>query len=194
MEDRDSRRLWLAFEHAETSDLSGIDVVHRFINQVPDRTDLPRTIDDFTDLTICEVDDDFEPPSGLLFERTSRPGQGVLTGNPTLGISLVLIAPQHPGQARALRDWGDFVHIRHIAEAAVPGMTMITPYRNVSSDDPMFMHLYEIDRPDAEAVFQTMTPLVTERIGAPDTDAWKRWAMCPELKICYVNSFTKVLE
>ena len=40
---------------------------------------------------------------------------------PTIGLSLVLISPREPDQAQALRDWADFVHIRHIAAAGVPG-------------------------------------------------------------------------
>lgn len=53
-------------------------------------------------------------------------------------------------------------------------------------------HFYEIDRPDPEAVFQSMTPMVAEHIGATDTHAWKAWAMRPELVISYVNSFRKL--
>ena len=35
-------------------------------------------------------------------------------------------------QTQPLRDWADFVHIRHIAAAAVPGYTQITPYENAA--------------------------------------------------------------
>ncbi len=79
---------------------------------------------------------------------------------------LVLISPRQPDQAQALRDWADFVHIRHIAEAGVPGYSMITPYENVTGGDPRFMHFYEMDTEDPERAFRTMTPLVSERIGA----------------------------
>ena len=147
-----------------------------------------------------ETDDDFRPPepvdgvTGYHFRRTPRPGQGRLTGRPTLGLSLVLISPREPEQAQALRDWADFVHIRHIAAAGVPGFTMITPYENATGGDPRFLHFYELDTDDPEPAFQRMTPTVSERIGAPDTDAWKAWATTPELKIWYVNSFRRLGE
>ena len=168
-----------------------------WVNVVPDRTDLPRVLPEFATLGVFEVDDGFEAPSpepditGYHFRSTGRPGQGRLTGRPTLGLSLVLISPREPDQAQALRDWADFVHIRHIAEAAVPGFTMVTPYENVSSGDPRFLHFYELDTDDPEPAFQSMTPMVSARIGEPGTDAWNTWAMTPELKIWYVNSFRR---
>ena len=147
-----------------------------------------------------ETDDDFRPPAavdgitGIHFRRTPRPGQGRLTGRPTLGLSLVLISPRQPEQAQALRDWADFVHIRHIAEAGVPGFTMITPYENASGGDPRFLHFYELDTDDPEPAFKRMTPTVSERIGEPGTEAWNAWAMTPELHIWYVNSFRRLGE
>jgi hypothetical protein len=163
-----------------------------------DRDDLPRLLPEFDHLGVYEVDDSFvlpETPSdvrGHYFRRTSRPGQGVITGRPTTGLSLVLISPTDPARAQELRDWGDFVHIRHIAEVGVPGYGMITPYENATSGDPRFMHFYEMDTDDPEAAFRSMTPLVEERIGGRDTDAWKRWAFHPVLRIMYVNTFARV--
>ena len=104
--------------------------------------------------------------TGHHFRHYPRPGQGRLTGSPTVGLSLVLISPRDPADAQALRDWGDFVHIRHIAEVAVPGYSMITPYENVTGGDPRFMHFYEMDTDDPERAFKAMTPLVTELLGA----------------------------
>ena len=98
----------------------------------------------------------------------------MLTGRPTIGLSLVLISPKEPERAQELRDWADFVHIRHIAEAAVPGYTMITPYENATGGDPRFMHFYEMDTDDPERAFKSMTPLVMERIGGTDTDAFQQ--------------------
>ena len=167
-------------------------------NVCPGRTDLPRKLPEFTLLGVYEVDDGFaapEPSDGIAachFRRYPRPGQGRLTGKPTIGLSLVLISPRRPERAQALRDWGDFVHLRHIAEVAVPGYTMITPYENVADGDPRFLHLYEMDTDDPEASFQAMTPLVTERIGAVDTPAWQAWAQSPDLRIMYVNSFRRL--
>jgi len=149
-------------------------------------------------LAVYEVDDTFTAPAtpngvtGHHFRRTPRPGQGCLTGEPTIGLSLVLISPKEPGGAQALRDWADFVHIRHIAAAGVPGYGMITPYENVTRGDPRFMHFYEMDTPHAEPTFKSMTPLVIERIGKPGTDAFREWAGHPQLRIMYVNSFTLV--
>ncbi|HEX4491987.1 MAG TPA: hypothetical protein VH914_12340 [Acidimicrobiia bacterium] len=165
-----------------------------------DRTDLPRVLPEFSMLGVYEVGAAFEAPSvpagvtGHHFRHYRRPGQGIVTGNPTLGLSLVLISPKAPERAQELRDWADFVHIRHIAAAAVPGYSMITPYENVSGGDPLFMHFYEMETDDAERVFKSMTPLVMERIGGVETDAFKEWATCPALRIMYVNSFARIGE
>ena len=167
-------------------------------NVNPNRTDLPRKLPEFSLLGVFEVDDGFtapEPPDGITghhFRHYPRPGQGRLTGKPTIGLSLVLISPRHPENAQALRDWGDFVHIRHIAEVGVPGYSMITPYENVTGADPRYMHFYEMDTEDPEASFKAMTPLVTERIGAMDTPYWETWAHGPDNRIMYVNSFRRL--
>jgi hypothetical protein len=163
-----------------------------------DRDDLPRVLPEFDHLAVYEVGDEFVAPplldgvTGLHFRRTPRPGQGSLSGRATIGLSLVLISPKEPSGAQALRDWADFVHIRQIAEVGVPGYTMITPYELVSSGEPRFMHFYEMDTDDPERAFASMTPLVIERIGKPRTDAFKRWAGHPQLRIMYVNSFARV--
>lgn len=208
MEDRSEPGLWLEMSSLDPDTygagrapqlerVPGVERVSWWSNVVPHRTDLPRRLPEFPTLGVCEVGHEFVPPDppdgtrGLHFVRTGRPGQGRLTGRPTIGLSLVLIGPREPGQAQALRDWADFVHIRHIAEAAVPGYSMITPYVNRSGGDPMYLHLYEIDDEDPESVFQRMTPMVTERIGDPSTEAWQSWAGCPELRILYVNTFRR---
>jgi hypothetical protein len=96
-------------------------------NVCRDRSDLPRVLPEFGLLGLYEVDESFAAPStpegvsGHHFRHYPRPGQGRLTGKPTVGLSLVLISPRQPQQAQALRDWADFVHIRHIAEVGVPG-------------------------------------------------------------------------
>jgi hypothetical protein len=163
-----------------------------------DRTDLPPVLPEFDHLGVYEVDDAFTAPAvpagitGHHFRHYPRPGQGVVTGRPTVGLSLVLISPKDAARAQELRDWADFVHIRHIAEVAVPGYGMITPYENVTGGDPRFMHFYEMDTDDPETSFKAMTPLVMERIGNQDSDAFKRWAWGPSLRIMYVNSFVRV--
>jgi len=169
-------------------------------NACRDRTDLPRKLPEFSLLGVYEVTDGFVAPAtpdgitGHHFRRTPRPGQGRLTGLPTLGLMLVLISPRRPEQAQALRDWADFVHIRHIAEVGVPGYSMITPYENVNGGDPRFLHFYEMDTDEPEGAFRTMTPLVSDRIGQPGTDAWDAWANTPELRIMYVNTFRRLGE
>jgi hypothetical protein len=167
-------------------------------NVRPGRDDLPRHLPEFGLLAVYEVGAGFRPPlvpddvACHHFLRTRRPGQGRLTGRPTTGLSLVLISPREPAQAQRLRDWGDFVHIRHIAAAGVPGMTMITPYQRAGGGDPRYLHLYEMDSEDPEATFKAMTPHVAQRLGGADSEAFRHWATCPELRIMYVNSFTRL--
>jgi len=175
---------------------AGVERVWWGTNARPGRTDLPRRLDECAVLGLAEVTAGFAPPAeaggSFLFRRTARPGQGVLTGRPTTGVLLVLISPRDPGDAQALRDWADFVHIRHIAAAAVPGYSMITPYERVdgsSEPEPRFMHLYEIDEGDPEQVFQSMVPRVVARLGRPGTPAFDEWAGHPALRIEYVSTF-----
>ncbi|MDQ1466611.1 MAG: hypothetical protein QOH10_1026 [Actinomycetota bacterium] len=165
-----------------------------------DRTDLPRVLPEFDLLGVYEVVSGFTPPAtppgitGYHYLHYRRPGQGIVTGRPTIGLSLVLISPKDPARAQELRDWADFVHIRHIAAAAVPGYSMITPYEHADRGDPRFMHFYEMDTDEPEVAFKSMTPLVMERIGGQHTDAFKQWAFGPILRIMYVKSFLRVGE
>jgi hypothetical protein len=168
-------------------------------NQKPGRSEYPRTIDEFTTLGVYEADEAFSAPAtppdirGLHFRRTPRPGQGILTGRPTLGLELVLVSARDPEGQQAVRDWADFVHIRYIAAAAVEGFTMITPYENVSGGSPRFMHFYEMDTPDAEEAFQRMTPTTRKRqLG--ERALWRQWTGHEQLVIDYVNTFTRVGE
>jgi hypothetical protein len=211
VEDRATPGLYLEMSDASADDYArtradeviGHGAVERatwWENVCRDRTDLPRKLPEFSLLAVYEVTEGFTAPStpdgitGHHFRRTPRPGQGRLTGRPTVGLSLVLISPRRPEHAQALRDWADFVHIRHIAEVGVPGYSMITPYENVTGGDPRFMHFYEMDTDDPEGAFRTMTPLVSERIGQPGNPAWDAWANTPELRIMYVNSFRRLGE
>ena len=145
---------------ARVDDVLACDGVERatwWRNLKRDRRDLPRVLDEFDTLGVYEVEESFtappDPPVGITghhFRRTPRPGQGRLTGRPTIGLSLVLISPTTPERAQELRDWGDFVHISWIAAVGVPGYSMITPYENVSGGDPRFMHFYEMDTTEPE--------------------------------------------
>jgi hypothetical protein len=169
-------------------------------NVAPGRTDLPRVLDEFSLLGVYEVDDTFWPPGGgapgapgYHFRRYPRPAQGHLSAKPTIGLSLVLISPRADDAAQALRDWADFIHIRHIAEVGVPGFGMITPYENVSGGDPRFLHFYEMDTDDPEGAFQAMPKLVMEHLGGGfGTPAFDAWANHDALKIIYVNSFRRL--
>ncbi len=178
-----------------------VERVTSWINAHPKREDLPPVLEEFMHLAVYEVTPEFVAPpvpedvvGAHHFVRTPRPGQGTISGKPTIGLSLVLISPTDDARAHELRDWADFVHIRHIAEAAVPGYTMITPYVNaVAGAHPRFMHFYEMDCDDPEKAFKMMTPLVTARFGG-EHEHWRRWAFGPSLRIMYVNSFRRAGE
>jgi hypothetical protein len=205
--------------------LDGADRATWWRNVNRDRADLPRTLPEFEYLAVYEVGDRFEAPEtppgvrGYHYRHYPRPGQGRLTGRPTLGLSLVLISPTERARAQELRDWGDFVHIRYIAEADVPGYTMITPYENVTGADPLFLHFYEMDTDRPEVAFRAMTPLVERLLndgGTPMadllddqeasrsdqfragsgglTEAFRAWGYHPALRIDYVNSFVRAGE
>jgi hypothetical protein len=163
----------------------------RWQDCVPGRRDYPRHVDDIPILGITPLETaDVSAGDGWCFARTPRPGQGRLTGRPTIGLLLVLISPRHGGGAQPLRDWADFVHISHIAAAGVPGYTMITPYEN-TSDGPRYLHLYEMDDDDPEATFQGMTPVVKTRLDPEDFDAW---AVHRELRIDYVSTYRLIRD
>jgi hypothetical protein len=184
----------------EVLSLPGVERATWWINVKRDRDDLPRVLPEFDVLGVYEVDHGFVAPAlpddvtGHHFRRTPRPGQGCITGKPTIGLSLVLISPKTPDQAQALRDWGDFVHIRHIAEVGVPGYAMITPYENATGGDPRYLHFYEMDTDEPEQAFKTMTPLVSERIGQMGTPEFQAWGWHDALRIMYVNTFSRVGE
>jgi hypothetical protein len=196
---------WAAERHAaervpEVLARPGVTRATWWANQHRDRTDVPRRLAEFDLLGVYEVDDTFgRPPeaegvSGLHFAATPRPGQGSLGRDATTGLLLVLISPRTPEEAQDLRDWGDFVHIRHIAEAAVPGYRMITPYEQVGGGEPRYLHFYEMASDDAEATYKAMTPRVRARIGDVGTPAYEAWAWHPALRIDYVNTFALLGE
>ena len=184
---------WLGERGAALLALGGVERVSVWTNCAPGRSDLPRTLPEFRTLGVVEAWAPFAGPAplpGVVVHqfRQVRPGQGVLTGRPTRGIELVLISPKAEAGAKALRDWADFVHIRHIAAAAVPGFTLITPYENVARGGrPRFLHFYEMDTAEAEEAFQRMTPATLARL--PEKTERRAWAGHPELVIDYVSTF-----
>ncbi len=213
MEDRCSELLYLelgdGFEDAGRSravELAGLPGVHRVTwweNCALGRTDLPMRIEDGSTLVVTEAENGFRPPDrpqgvseALCFQRSPRPSQGILTEGPTLGLMIVWISPRTPDVARSLRDWGDFVHIRHIAAAGIPGFTQISVYENVAESDPGYMHFYEFDNPDAEQTFSQMIDYVAPRLGGIDKEAYAEWAdwRAPGGRLFYCNTFTRLGE
>ena len=183
---------WLGERGPALLGLAGVERVSAWTNCAPDRTDLPRTLPEFHTLGVVEAQTPFAAPAappGLAVHqfRQVRPGQGVLTGRPTRGLELVLVSPKTEAGARALRDWADFVHIRHIAAAAVPGFALITPYENVVRASPRFLHFYEMDTEQAEDAFQRMTPATLARLT--EKAERRAWLGHPELVIDYVSTF-----
>jgi hypothetical protein len=181
----------------------GVERVTWWENCAFDRTDLPRRIRDGRTLVVVEAGEGYEPPpppptvwESHCFRRHPRPSQGILTAGPTLGLSIVWISPRTPELAQNLRDWGDFVHIRHIAAAAIPGFTQISVYENTAATDPCFMHFYEFDNPEAEATFATMIDHVAPRLGGLDSPAYADWAdwRPPGGRLFYCNTFTRLGE
>jgi hypothetical protein len=167
----------------------------RWADCVPGRRDLPRTRPEMPLLGItphpAEPDEDDVPAGAWCYHRTRRSGQGRLTGRETLGLLVVLISakrPDDPEAARELRDWGDFVHLNHIAAVAVPGFTMITPYE-IGGDGPTFLHLYEMEDDDAETCFQDMPRRVRQRLTPGE---YAEWAMHPQLLIEYVSTYRRI--
>jgi hypothetical protein len=187
-------------------ELSGRDGVARatwWENCALGRTDLPMRVRDGRTLLVVEAGHDFVAPSrpdkvseAHRFRRHPRPSQGVLTDTPTLGLLIVWISPRSPELARRLRDWGDFVHIRHIAAAGIPGFTQISVYENAEETDPRYMHFYEFDNTDAEATFSTMIDYVAPRLGGGDSEAFTEWAewRAPGGRLLYCNTFRRLGE
>ena len=183
--------------------VAGVERVTWWENCSFERTDLPMRIRDGRTLIVAEARAQFVPPppsseasEAHLFQRTARPSQGILTGDPTLGLLIVWIGPREPDQAAALRDWGDFVHIRHIAAAAIPGFTQISVYENSAADDPRYMHFYEFDNDDAEGTFSTMIEHVAPRLGGTDSTAYTEWAdwRLASGRLFYCNTFRRLGE
>ena len=185
MEDRVDAGLWLQPADAIDSTQS----LTWWENACPNRTDLPRKLDEFRYLGISETEVD----ARWHFRRCPRPGQGILSGQPTLGLLVVLVGLKQPDQAQPFRDWADFTHIRHIAACDDSEGLMITPYENVTGGDPRFLHLYELATSDPEDWFKGMPDRVAKHLGGgPGTSAFDDWAWHPALRILYVNTFKRV--
>lgn len=117
-----------------------------------------------------------EPPFAnttvVPLRRYPRPSQGSCSGERTTGILLVLISAKDEAKTQELRDWADFVHLRHIAEASVPGYRIITPWEHEDAGTPRFCHFYEMVGDDPQAVFEQMTPMLEKRLTPDDFRAW----------------------
>jgi hypothetical protein len=171
----------------------GVDRASWWQNASPNRDKYPLTMDEFSILGVYEVTEDFRLPDPVAgigshhFRRYPRPAQGSLSGLPTNGILLVWISPKTPEGAQPLRDWSDFIHLRHIAEAAVPGYGMITAYESTTAGSPRYMHFYEMHTEDPNSTFASMSPRVKARIGEA---AYPGWLVHDELVMNYVNTFS----
>jgi len=176
----------------------GVDRVTWWANNVPGRAELPMAVPDGTLLAVAEVGERFVAPPPLPattarhFRRFPRPSQGILTGTPTTGLVVVWISPRSPEHAQALRDWADFIHIRHIAAAAIPGFTHVTPYENTEAGDPRFMHFYELDSDDPEASYMGMARHMAKYFQGSASEAFTEWADWEAAggQVVYCNTFT----
>jgi hypothetical protein len=210
VEDRCSEMLYL--ELSDDSDavagvrandlavLPGVRGVTWWENCALGRTDLPMRIRDASTLLVVEAESGFRSPGkpeavseAHCFRRTPRPSQGVLGDGPTLGLMIVWISARTPEDPRSLRDWGDFVHIRHIAAAGIPGFTQISVYENTVQSDPGYMHFYEFDNADAEGTFSKMIDYVAPRLGGLDSQLYTDWAdwRAPGGRLFYCNTFSR---
>ena len=202
MEDRQPGGLVLDFvadeadapRRAQALRAAGLDV-SAWTPIVPGRIDVPRrwSTDPAVLLVGEDADGSYEGDATVVLRRYPRPSQGSCSGERTDGLLLVLISPKDAGEvaAQELRDWGDFVHLRHIAEAGVPGYRTITPYGNAKGpgSEPRWCHFYEMHTDDPEASYQSMTPLVKQRLG--DRQAIRDWAMHPQLVIEHVQTYRR---
>ncbi|MFL6239748.1 MAG: hypothetical protein ACJ735_09715 [Actinomycetes bacterium] len=205
MEDRQPLGLWLELLRGDDVEAraavladAGLRVSTWIADDYPER--LPKTIDDCASLLVGEGDPatyDALPAAAetttvVPLRRFPRPSQGICTGERTTGLLLVLISPRAEADAQALRDWADFVHLRWIAAACVPGYTMITPYAHVDAGTPRFCHFYEMTSDDPRKTFESMTPLVCDLLGGPQNPAFVEWTRHPALRINYCNSFRRL--
>lgn len=179
-----------------------------FRNLRPDESRFQRKVEEFGRLTVYEIEAPNvaaavkraaprlpEPPPGLgvrriAYRRHPRASQGRLTGNPTIGLFLILISPSEPARAQELRDWADFTHISYIAAAAPPGFATITPYEHAEGEDPLYLHFYELDTPDPLAAVDDMPNQVCKHWDLEfGGEEFLKWAMIDALDIHYVNVF-----
>jgi hypothetical protein len=205
MEDRQPAGLWLELLRGDDVDgrarvlsSSGLRVSTWAADAYP--LNLPQTMGDCEHLIVGEGDptsySSIPAPDTasvvIPLQRYPRPSQGICTGERTTGLLLVLISPRQESQVQALRDWGDFVHLRWIAAAGVPGYRMITPYEHVDRGTPRFCHFYEMVSDDPRATFESMTPMVSSLLGGADAPAYVEWTRHPALRINYCNSFRRL--
>lgn len=207
MEDRCTPRLYLELGDGSETEVAkraaalvqqpGVLRVSWWSNCVPGRSELPMRVPDGALLLVAELEEGAASPSAragstaFCFRRHPRPSQGILTGRATTGLLVVWISPRTPDLAQSLRDWGDFVHIRHIAAAGIPGFTQISVFENESRADPQYMHLYEFDSSNPEPTYQTMVNFVSPRLGGTESEQFANWAdwRSPGGRLWYCNTF-----
>ena len=109
------------------------------------------------------------PPAGITghhFRHYRRPGQGIVTGRPTIGLSLVLISPKDAGAGAGAARLGRLrAHPPHRRGRGARLLHDHAVRERRPAAIPRFMHFYEMDTDDPETAFKAMTPLVMQRIG-----------------------------
>jgi len=184
---------------AEVMGWSGVERASWWSPVKPHRDDLSvaTTLEEFATLGLYEVANDFVPrvhPPGirtLHLRQCARPGQGFLSGAPTLGLLVVLYSAREFEKKAELRDWADFVHNPPLAMGGF-GYRMITPYENVAVERPHFLHLYEMDSADPEAIFMREIPEMKARFGPFRSPEFQRWFVHPQLVLDYANTFVRM--
>jgi hypothetical protein len=205
VEDRQPLGLWLELLRGDDVDAradaladAGLRVSKWSADPYPGQ--LPQTMGDCEHLIVGEGDpasyDRLPRPDTATavvpMRRYPRPSQGICTGERTTGLLLVLISPREESQAQALRDWGDFVHLRWIAAAGVPGYRMMTPYEHVDRAHPRFCHFYEMVSDNPRETYESMTPMVSDLLGGQEASAYREWTWHPALRINYCNTFRRL--
>ena len=173
MEDRVDAGLWLQPADAIDSTQS----LTWWENACPNRTDLPRKLDEFRYLGISETEVD----ARWHFRRYPRPGQGILSGQPTLGDATRendRVPGRAPVRARSSpspRPWkgrasGDFAITRFACKRKRPGAV----------------------QPACCGECARRLPGTAASQSGPGTPAFDDWAWHPALRILYVNTFKRV--
>ena len=120
---------------SEVLALPGVERATWWRNVYRDRPENWHELPEFDTLGVYECDPSFVPPptpegiSGHHFLRTPRPGQGRLTGKPTVSLSLVLISPTTPlgGRPAPDRRRRESISVRVNRDVDLPAVAGVPP-------------------------------------------------------------------